>query len=110
MTSVEETTSTVRNLHLAIVKGQVENPLFKTGAGWIDVRDVALAHVLAAQKAEAVGQRIILSAEDCVVGDLSELAHTLEYLRFSLFCRRQSTYYRSITPSLSKRSLGREHV
>ena len=42
------------------------------GAGWIDVRDVALAHVLAAQKEGAGGERVIVSAGDCAAAELSE--------------------------------------
>ena len=38
------------------------------GAGWIDVRDVALAHVLAAQKEGAGGERVIVSTGALVPG------------------------------------------
>ncbi|KZV64906.1 NAD-P-binding protein [Peniophora sp. CONT] len=77
ISSVNEMTSSLHNLYLAVILGRVENPLFKTGAGWIDVRDMALAHVLAAQKEDAGGQRIIISAGDCVVADLVAMAHSI---------------------------------
>jgi len=35
-------------------------------ASWVDVRDIALAHVLALEKAEAGGERIIISEGSCV--------------------------------------------
>jgi len=44
-----------------IVGKKPENVLTGPGAAWIDVRDLAKAHVLAAQKAEAGGERIIIS-------------------------------------------------
>ena len=46
--------------------------MFRPGSGWIDVRDVALAHVLAMEKDAAGGQRIILSAGDFILPELSK--------------------------------------
>ncbi|VDB97967.1 unnamed protein product [Peniophora sp. CBMAI 1063] len=65
-------------LHAILTEGRIENELLGTGTGWIDVRDIALAHVLAAQCDEAGGERIIISAGDCIVDDLNRMAHSLD--------------------------------
>jgi nucleoside-diphosphate-sugar epimerase len=44
-----------------------------TGGAWIDVRDLAIAHRLALEKAEAGGERIIVSAGSFVWQDWREL-------------------------------------
>jgi hypothetical protein len=47
--------------------GQIsDEELAKFGSCWVDVRDLALAHVLALEKEEAYGQRIIVSAGEDV--------------------------------------------
>lgn len=42
--------------------GKSEDALAKETDSWIDVRDLALAHVLALEKEAAGGERIIISA------------------------------------------------
>ncbi|VDB97971.1 unnamed protein product [Peniophora sp. CBMAI 1063] len=71
-------TESLYTMHSIVTRGHLVNALVKTGCGWIDVRDIALAHVLAAQKDEAGGQRIIVSAGDCVVGDFHRVACSLD--------------------------------
>ena len=55
-----------------MIQGSDEETVLRDGGSWIDVRDVALAHILAAQKQEAGGERIIISAGDFVWSDLRE--------------------------------------
>ncbi|KAJ7749708.1 D-lactaldehyde dehydrogenase [Mycena metata] len=50
--------TSARMMHDAFAKGEG----LTTGGSWIDVRDLALAHVRALQKAEAGGERIIVCA------------------------------------------------
>lgn len=65
-------TLSLQHFYLGVIHGRTEATMFRPGSGWIDVRDVADAHVLAAQKEDAGGQRIILSAGDFVLSELSE--------------------------------------
>ena len=51
--------------------------LFGRRSEWIDVRDVALAHVLALQKEEAGGERIIISSGKWVWQDWGKLIRML---------------------------------
>ncbi|VDB84651.1 unnamed protein product [Peniophora sp. CBMAI 1063] len=78
LSSTADFGESIRSLHSIVTQGRLINGLLKTGTGWIDVRDIALAHVLAGQKDEAGGQRIIISAGDCVVGDLNRVAHAMD--------------------------------
>ncbi|EFI27543.1 D-lactaldehyde dehydrogenase [Coprinopsis cinerea okayama7 len=48
------------------------------GASWVDVRDVALSHVLALEKEEAGGQRIILSEGPFIWQDWIDVAHKIQ--------------------------------
>lgn len=51
---------------------------------WADVRDITLAHVLALQKEEAAGERIIVAAGPCVWqewGESSERNYTQTHFR-----------------------------
>ena len=53
----------VLRVYDTLVKGDRETAvLISQGGWWIDVRDLARAHVLAAQKSEAGGNRFIVSA------------------------------------------------
>ena len=54
-------TSSLRWYELFFKPGFSEQELYH-GGGWIDVRDVAEAHVTALQKEEAANERIIVSA------------------------------------------------
>ena len=51
--------------------------LFGRRSEWIDVRDVALAHVLALQKEGAGGERIIISSGKWVWQDWGKLIRLL---------------------------------
>ena len=53
----------MQDLYNTCVLGKKDNATLATiGSAWIDVRDLGLAHVLAAQKEEAGGERVIVSA------------------------------------------------
>ena len=65
-------TLALQHFYLGVIHGRTEDTMFRPGSGWIDVRDIALAHVLAAQKPEAGGERIIISAGDFVWQDFRE--------------------------------------
>ena len=56
---------------------KTEAELASFNGSWVDVRDLASAHVLAAQKAEAGGERMIVSGGKFFLQDL----------RASRFCR-----------------------
>ncbi|KAJ3877793.1 D-lactaldehyde dehydrogenase, partial [Lentinula edodes] len=47
------------------------------GGGWVDVRDIALAHVLALQKNEAGGERLLISKGEFVYQDFIDTANAL---------------------------------
>ena len=42
------------------------------GSGWVDVRDIALAHALSLIKEEAGGERVVVSAGEWVFQDFSK--------------------------------------
>ena len=50
------------------------------GGGWVDVRDIALAHVLSLQKDEAAGERLLICGGEFVY------QHFSVFLSLSLFC------------------------
>ena len=53
----------MQSMYDTLVKGAKDTEALAAPAGsWIDVRDVARSHALAAQVAEAGGNRIIISA------------------------------------------------
>lgn len=53
--------------------------LGNSSGGWVDVRDVALAHVRALQRMEAGGERIILSADEPFIwNDFNQIANKLK--------------------------------
>lgn len=54
--------------------------LTTVGGSWVDVRDISLAHVLALQKAEAGGERLMISAGEFVFQDFSEAFIILLFL------------------------------
>ena len=68
--SLEETSVSLQHLYLGVIHGRDAETVFPRGEGWIDIRDMALSHVLAAQKPDAGGERIIVSAGDWVWQDL----------------------------------------
>ncbi|KAL0948587.1 hypothetical protein HGRIS_011146 [Hohenbuehelia grisea] len=57
--------------------GKTDDALASQGSCWIDVRDLADAHRLALEKADAGGQRIIVSAEAYVWQDWLDAANSL---------------------------------
>ncbi|KAL6299277.1 NAD-P-binding protein [Sparassis latifolia] len=58
----EQLNSSMHEWFLTVFKGAKDNAALGTGSSWIDVRDLADAHTLALVKAEAGGERIIVSA------------------------------------------------
>lgn len=54
----------------AVVSDAPKTKEFLCGSNsWIDVRDAALAHVLALQKQEAAGERVIVCSGRYLIGD-----------------------------------------
>jgi len=43
--------------------------LLSASNSWVDVRDTALAHVLALQRQEAAGERVIVCSGEYLIGD-----------------------------------------
>ena len=70
--STKELSSSLQHLYMGVVFSRDAETSFAASGGWIDVRDIALAHVLAVQKPEAGGERIIISAGDFVWQDFRE--------------------------------------
>jgi len=62
-TATKESLNFSTNLiYQAVVNPKSGDELYSYAGNWVDVRDVALAHVVSLQKAEAGGERIIVSA------------------------------------------------
>ncbi|VDC04351.1 unnamed protein product [Peniophora sp. CBMAI 1063] len=73
--SLNSLNASIQYLYNILVKGDMDaSALASQGGGWIDVRDLALAHVLAAQKAEAGGNRFILGAGHYFLQDIVDAA------------------------------------
>jgi hypothetical protein len=60
--SLEESNSSLIYWYKAVFGQLPDEELVNSGGGWVDVRDLASAHVAALEKEEAGGQRIIVSA------------------------------------------------
>ncbi|OBZ78027.1 NADPH-dependent methylglyoxal reductase GRE2 [Grifola frondosa] len=59
----ENLNSSMNDWYTTIIQGKMDKEsLAKLGSSWVDVRDLAEAHVLAITKPEAAGQRLIISA------------------------------------------------
>jgi nucleoside-diphosphate-sugar epimerase len=54
---------------------------------WVDVRDVAAAHIRALETPSAAGERIIVSAGSWVWQDMSESTDIMAYLCLALLTR-----------------------
>ncbi|KAJ3559129.1 hypothetical protein NM688_g524 [Phlebia brevispora] len=68
-----------QQMWLSAVKGPKDNEFLVTdGHEWADVRDVAMAHVLAIQKEAAANQRIIVAAGPWKWQDWLNIARTLD--------------------------------
>ncbi|EIM85955.1 NAD-P-binding protein [Stereum hirsutum FP-91666 SS1] len=62
-----------------LVKGTMDETMLTTNSNcWVDVRDVGLAHVLAAEKPSAGGERIILCAGQFFWQDFLDAANSIE--------------------------------
>ncbi|KAJ3712943.1 D-lactaldehyde dehydrogenase [Lentinula raphanica] len=57
--------------------GKTIEAITTVGGGWVDVRDIALAHVLALQKQEAGGERLLISKGEFVYQDFIDTANAL---------------------------------
>ncbi|KAJ4474488.1 D-lactaldehyde dehydrogenase [Lentinula aciculospora] len=57
--------------------GKTIEAITTVGGGWVDVRDIALAHVLALQKQEAGGERLLISKGEFVYQDFIDVANAL---------------------------------
>ncbi|KAK0187889.1 D-lactaldehyde dehydrogenase [Armillaria mellea] len=79
VTTVDSLNSSTRFWYNAIVKEDFDgySPLTTPGHGWVDVRDVAAAHVGAMQVPSAGGERIIVSAGSWVWQDWLDVISTL---------------------------------
>lgn len=61
--------------------GKPLNQIALVGNAWIDIRDVALAHVLALQKEKAGGERLIILKGDFSYQDFSKFGPFLDFNR-----------------------------
>ncbi|OJT09208.1 hypothetical protein TRAPUB_14345 [Trametes pubescens] len=65
--------------YFMVVKGTFDNETLANGGGsWVDVRDIAQAHVLALLKPEAAGNRFIMSSQEFKFQDFLTAAHKIE--------------------------------
>ncbi|KAI0325808.1 NAD-P-binding protein [Cubamyces sp. BRFM 1775] len=72
----ENLNESARDWYLNVVKGRLDNEALATmGASYVDVRDIAQAHVLALLKPEAAGNRFICSARSFKWQDFVSAAH-----------------------------------
>ncbi|TFY66463.1 hypothetical protein EVG20_g4630 [Dentipellis fragilis] len=79
VTSLDSLNTSMLDFFNAVVKGTKTNDeLASQGSALIDVRDLGLAHVLAAQKAEAGGERIIVSAGPFFWQELVDVANSIQ--------------------------------
>ncbi|VDB84652.1 unnamed protein product [Peniophora sp. CBMAI 1063] len=104
--SVKETSLSLQHLWLGAIEGRDAETVFTRGEGWIDIRDIALSHVLAAQKSEAGGERIIVSAGDFVWQDLHDVAHSIDASLPAGDPTAEKVYYRRYNNEKMKRVLG----
>ncbi|KAH9855693.1 NAD-P-binding protein [Lenzites betulinus] len=75
----ESLNESAREWYLMVVKREIDNEsLANNGSSYVDVRDLALAHVLALKKQEAGGERIIVSAGPYKWQDWVNAAHKLD--------------------------------
>ncbi|KAI0063643.1 D-lactaldehyde dehydrogenase [Artomyces pyxidatus] len=79
VTSLKELNTSMDNFYKAVVDGsQDAAKLASNSASWIDVRDIAKGHVLAGEKGEAGGQRIIVSAGEYYWQDIVDVANSID--------------------------------
>ncbi|KAI0367230.1 NAD-P-binding protein [Pilatotrama ljubarskyi] len=75
----ENLNESAREWYLTVVKSKLDNEsLANIGSSYVDVRDLAQAHVLAITKPEAAGERIIVSAGPYKWQDFVSAAHRLD--------------------------------
>ncbi|THG95051.1 hypothetical protein EW026_g6529 [Hermanssonia centrifuga] len=75
----EKLNSSMHDWWSSVVKGRRDNIFLATiGSAWIDVRDLAQAHVLGIQKENAGGNRIIVSAGPWKWQDWVNAAHDID--------------------------------
>ncbi|KAI0259006.1 D-lactaldehyde dehydrogenase [Gloeopeniophorella convolvens] len=74
--SLSSLNGSMQNLYDAVVTG-VDDAKLASGTGWIDVRDLAQAHVLAGNTAAAGGERIIISAGPFFWQTLADVANNI---------------------------------
>ncbi|KAI0056652.1 D-lactaldehyde dehydrogenase [Artomyces pyxidatus] len=78
VTSLKELNTSMDGFYKAVVEGAQDAAALASNSGsWIDVRDIAKAHVLAGEKAEAGGQRIIVSAGAYYWQDIVDVANSI---------------------------------
>ncbi|THH19273.1 hypothetical protein EW146_g1844 [Bondarzewia mesenterica] len=76
--SLSSLNTSMQEFFNAVVKGTKDNKTLQTeGSAWVDVRDLSLAHVLAGEKAEAGGERIIVSAGPWYWQEIVDVANSI---------------------------------
>ncbi|KAI0674155.1 NAD(P)-binding protein [Trametes maxima] len=71
--------SSMRDWYLNVIEGRLDNDaVVNLGAGWVDVRDIAQAHVLALLKSEAGGNRFIITPGAYKWQDWLSVTHRVE--------------------------------
>ncbi|KZV64905.1 NAD(P)-binding protein [Peniophora sp. CONT] len=104
--STKELSSSLQHLYMGAVFSRDAETSFAASGGWIDVRDIALGHVLASQKPEAGGERIIMSAGEFVWQDLHDLAHAIDPILPAGDPSSEKVYFTRYNNEKMKRILG----
>lgn len=77
ISSPDELNTSQADLYTTLLKGKDEQALATQGGSWIDVRDLARAHVLALEKEAASWERIIVSAGPFKFQDFVDAANAV---------------------------------
>ncbi|THH17591.1 hypothetical protein EW146_g3264 [Bondarzewia mesenterica] len=76
--SLSSLNTSMQEFFNAVVKGTKDNKTLQTvGSAWVDVRDLGLAQVLAGEKEEAGGERIIVSAGPYYWQEIVDVANSI---------------------------------
>ncbi|EKM52532.1 uncharacterized protein PHACADRAFT_149258 [Phanerochaete carnosa HHB-10118-sp] len=109
----EDLNTSILEFYGSVVKGtKTKEQLTNFSTGWVDVRNVSEAHVLALQKPEAGGERIIVSCSEWVWQDFVSAAHKFDPslpAGDTSYDPRKAPYTTHFDNAKSKRILGIEY-
>ncbi|KAI0051449.1 hypothetical protein FA95DRAFT_279701 [Auriscalpium vulgare] len=68
----------MQEVYDTVVLGKKDDATLQSGNAWVDVRDLGLAHVLAAEQAAADGKRIIISGGSFFWQEIVDVANSIK--------------------------------